>query len=146
MKRRIPWCRCRMSLLVSMALTVLTPNPVLVSGQTTSGTLIGQVLDSARKGLPEVKVTVVNELNRNTRAVLTNLDGVYKLYFLAPGSYTITASAEGYSDGSVKGFVIPLNVTTPLYPPEITLQPVTKSAPAPVAQTVSGTELARTIT
>src|SRR5260370_14846790 len=89
-----------------------------VEGQTTSGTLIGQVLGASGGGLGEVRVVAVNERNSNTRAVLANQEGIYHFYFLTPGLYTITASHDGYADGSVNHFEIPLNVTTPLRPPD----------------------------
>jgi hypothetical protein len=100
-----------------------------VAGQTTSGTLIGQVLGVTGAGLGDVKVVAVNERNSNTRAVLTNQEGTYHFYFLTPGLYTITASHDGYTDGSVNHFEIPLNVTTPLRPPDITLRPIAPATP-----------------
>ena len=120
-----------------------------VIAQTTSGTLIGQVLGASGGGLGEVKVVAVNERNSNTRAVLTNQDGIYHFYFLTPGLYTITASHDGYSDGSVNHFEIPLNVTTPLRPPDITLRPLTAPAPTPSATAgtpTGGAERGRDIT
>src|SRR5262249_41395102 len=61
-------------------------------------------------------------------------------YFLTPGLYTITASHDGYSDGSVNHFEIPLNVTTPLRPPDIPLRPIASATPTttPAAATPSG--------
>jgi len=100
------------------------------AGQTTSATITGQVFDDAGKGLQNVKVTVINEGNSNTRAILTDQQGVYNFYFLTPGLYTITASHEGYSDGTVIHFEVPLNCITPLRPPDITLRRPTVAGPA----------------
>src|SRR5262245_17777379 len=101
----------------------------LCNAQTTSGTLIGQVFGQNNTPLGGAKVTVVNENNGNVRATRTGTDGSYTVSFLTPGSYTITASLDKYADGSIKGFIIPLNATTPLRPPRITLTPITRATP-----------------
>src|SRR5262245_17910940 len=97
--------------------------------QTTSGTLIGQVFGQNSTPLGGAKVTVINENNGNTRATRTIGDGSYTVSFLTPGSYTITASLDKYTDSSIRGFIIPLNATTPLRPPRITLTPITGATP-----------------
>jgi hypothetical protein len=120
-----------------------------VEAQTTSGTIVGQVYDDTSKGFPDVKVVVVNEVNSNTRAILTNQQGVYSFYFLSPGLYSITASHEGYSDGTVIHFEVPLNVITPLRPPDITLRPAsvtTTTVPAPAQSSGGGSEGVPSIT
>ena len=112
----------------SFLLAVGGPAPG-AGAQTTSGTLIGQVFGDNNAPLGGAKVTVVNENNGNTRATRTIADGSYTVSFLTPGSYTITASLDQYTEGSIKGFIIPLNATTPLNPPRITLSHAGATAP-----------------
>lgn len=101
--------------------------PVLA--QTTSGTLIGQVLDQSGAGLANAKVTITNEHNGNIRATVTDSGGTYTVAFLTPGFYSITAAFPGYTGNSVTGFQIPLNQRTPLRPPKITMTPVQATQP-----------------
>jgi hypothetical protein len=141
---------CRHALVSLAALLALyiahTPG---AKGQTTSGTISGQVFDEAGKGFPDTKVVIVNELNSNTRAILTDQQGIYTFYFLSPGLYTITASHEGYTGNTVTHFEVPLNVITPIRPPDITLRPAgisTTTAPQPARASPGSSEGAPAIT
>ncbi|MGH9762657.1 MAG: carboxypeptidase regulatory-like domain-containing protein, partial [Blastocatellia bacterium] len=112
----------------------------VASSQTTSGKLVGQVLDSSGKPLSGAKVTVINENNGNARATVTDTTGQYIVPFLTPGSYSISATLDSFTGAGVKGFIIPLNSTTDLRPPDITLAPVvspqtTSAQPQPSTQT-----------
>ncbi|HSB09811.1 MAG TPA: TonB-dependent receptor, partial [Blastocatellia bacterium] len=110
------------------------------AAQSTSGTLIGQVFDSNSRPVVDAKVTILNENNGNARATRTDQNGTYEVPFLPPGFYTITAEMTGYAGGPITGFRIPLNATTPLRPPHITLNPVTTAAPTqPAAAPRTGT-------
>lgn len=122
---------------VTLLLSTLLPlRPALA--QSTSGTLIGQVFDNNSRPAVDAKVTVLNENNGNERATRTDATGGYEMSFLPPGFYTITASMTGYEGEPITGFRIPLNATTPLRPPHITLKPVTTVAPAPTQPRPTG--------
>src|SRR5262245_10250297 len=127
----------------ALAVAVL---PQLSQAQTTSGTVIGQVLDKGGDGLAKAKITITNENNGNTRATLTDGTGTYTVAFLTPGFYTIAASLEGYQDNSVNGFQVPLNQTTPLRPPKITLSPGTTPPARPTPTTGQPAETAPLVT
>jgi hypothetical protein len=79
------------------------------------------------------KVLVTNEDNGNNRTRLTNDGGEYEFFNLQPGVYRITGSLEGYQDGVVVHFVVPLNVITPLKPPDITLLPLAVATAPPAS-------------
>ena len=117
------------SIAIIISILLAAGVPVSAAAQTTSGTLIGQVFGDNNAPLGGAKITVVNENNGNTRATRTIGDGSYTVSFLTPGSYTITASLDQYTEGSIKGFIIPLNATTPLKPPRITLSHAGATAP-----------------
>ncbi|HKV40315.1 MAG TPA: carboxypeptidase-like regulatory domain-containing protein, partial [Blastocatellia bacterium] len=119
-----------LKLIGGAALVCLIGSSTIAGAQTTSGRLVGQVLDQSRSPLADAKVTVVNERNGNARATVTGTDGRYIVPFLTPGSYSITATLTGYQDSGVKGFIVPLNSTSDLRPPDITLlQPSPTAAP-----------------
>jgi hypothetical protein len=106
-----------------------------VAAQSTSGTVIGQVFDSSSKPISDAKVTIVNENNGNARATRTDQTGTYTVPFLVPGIYTITASIAGFSGGPITGFRIPLNFTSALRPPDITLHAITTTQQPPAQPT-----------
>jgi Carboxypeptidase regulatory-like domain/TonB dependent receptor len=137
MSRSFYRLRVRFSTVAGSALLLFQLLPAQpVSAQSTSGTLIGQVFDGARKPMADVKITVVNENNGNARATRTDDTGTYTVPFLVPGFYTITASMPGFDGGPVR-MGIPLNATTPLRPPDVTLRPTTgaSSGPQPAPST-----------
>ena len=102
--------------------------------QSTSGTMIGRVFKPQGEPLPNAKVTLIYENNGTVRATLTDSEGRYIFTFLYPGLYTISASAEGYLDSIPHtGFRVPLNFTSELRPPEITMRPVASTNPDPGA-------------
>jgi hypothetical protein len=88
----------------------------------TAGAATGRIFEGNLLPLPGVKVTVVNEQNGNTRATITDATGTYRVQFLTPGTYSITASKEGFADSAVP-VVVPLGSTKEIKPPDITLKP-----------------------
>ncbi|MFY9574409.1 MAG: carboxypeptidase-like regulatory domain-containing protein [Blastocatellia bacterium] len=126
---------------VATIVLLLSPlfTPRQANAQSTSGTLIGQVFDDSNKPMVDVRVSVVNENNGNARATLTDATGTYTVPFLVPGFYVISGSKTGFEGNSVR-MGIPLNATTPLRPPDITLRPTPASTvPAQPAPTTSST-------
>jgi hypothetical protein len=61
-------------------------------GQTSLGTMVGNVLDATGAAIPQVSVTVKNQGTSATRAVITNQDGAYTIPSLPVGMYTETSS------------------------------------------------------
>ena len=130
---------------VVITLIFITINPMLPPrawAQTTSGKVIGQVLDPAGIGIADAKVTVINENNGNTVATVTDLKGVYIVPYLPPGLYSIKAVRDGYAENGVAGFPVPLNQTSDLTPPNITLQPATT---ATTTATLPATQVTETV-
>src|SRR5215469_3023865 len=64
--------------------------------QQTLGGITGEVTDASGGVIPNVNVTVVDELTSLTRNATTNAAGVYLFVNLPIGSYTLTYKAEGY--------------------------------------------------
>src|SRR5687768_8618464 len=70
----------------------------IASGQTTSGTILGEIRDSTGGALPGVTVIAVNQANGAKREVVTDALGLYRFSALPPGQYTLTASLGGFRE------------------------------------------------
>lgn len=67
-----------------------------VFAQETRGSLTGRITDQTSAVMPAVKVAVVHATTGVKTQTSTNNDGVYQLPFLLPGSYRLTAEAQGF--------------------------------------------------
>lgn len=82
--------------------------PALASAQggAISASLGGRVVDGTGSVLPGVTVTVTNEATNQTRTVVSDTSGVYRVYGLTPSSYTLVAELQGFSTIRVTGLVL----------------------------------------
>ncbi len=62
----------------------------------TSGDIAGTIVDPSKAALPNAVVTVVNDATGAVHKTVANTEGLYRVSFLEPGHYTITASAPGF--------------------------------------------------
>ncbi len=84
----------RVLLRASLAL-MLACLPGLALGQeATTGSIIGMVVDLDGEFLADVTVQI--ESNQGTRGVVTDEDGLFRIPYLTPGIYSLTASRSGY--------------------------------------------------
>jgi hypothetical protein len=67
-----------------------------LAGQTPTGTLQGTVQDSTRGAVPGAKISIVNQATNETRELVTDSAGRYIQPFLLAGTYSVTASKEGF--------------------------------------------------
>lgn len=74
--------------------------PAIALGQTTTGTILGEVKDSTGGTLPGVTVTAVNQANGLTREAVTDELGNYRFTAMPPGLYTVTASLTGFKEAT----------------------------------------------
>lgn len=87
--------------------TVLTAAQVQPSATAGGGTkaalgaLVGVVTNSAKMPVAGATVTAVRADGGSIRATVANSDGVYSFADLAPGVWSITSEAEGYSETAV---------------------------------------------
>jgi hypothetical protein len=61
-----------------------------------TGVIKGVISDNAGAPLPGVNVTADSPALMNTAAAVTDADGAYRLVNLPPGTYTLTASLQGF--------------------------------------------------
>jgi Carboxypeptidase regulatory-like domain/TonB dependent receptor len=91
----------RRSRVVAM-FAMLTVAAVLALAQTQSARLQGLVRDASGAVVPGAKVVAVNDLTKATSEVTSNETGLYVFPVLAPGTYTMTVEAGGFSKTVMK--------------------------------------------
>ena len=81
------------------------------AAQTATGTIIGHVTDSSGAILPGVEVTAVNPEKGFNAKTTTDEQGIYRLFYLAPASYTISFEHAGFSKLEREGIELRSNDT-----------------------------------
>jgi hypothetical protein len=95
--------------------------------QTTTGTLIGMILDENGQPLQGALVKVTNVDNGFPYSVLTDENGFYTIELLPAGEYDITAAREGYQSKTLPRYPVDVGERKIVQPPPIRLTPI--SAP-----------------
>jgi hypothetical protein len=83
--------------LLALLVIALMMAPSLMAQSLVSGDLTGTVTDPSGAVVSGATVTLKNDGTGQTRNATTNGSGAYRFSLLAPGSYTVTASASGFS-------------------------------------------------
>ncbi len=73
-----------------------------LSQSTTSGDITGTVTDPSGAVVPNAKVTATNDATAEAHTATSNGQGAYRLSFLKPGTYTISATASGFQAATRK--------------------------------------------
>src|ERR1700674_5995705 len=76
--------------------------------QTVGGTILGRMTDPSGAVVPNGKIEIKNRETGLSRPVTTNGSGLYVAPDLAPGTYEVIATAEGFETVVVSG--VSLNV------------------------------------
>ena len=80
-----------------VAVLLVTPPSNKLNGQTTtSGGLTGVVTDSSHALVPEASVEIKDNAKGTVQSTKTDVNGVYRFFFLAPSSYTLTITHTGF--------------------------------------------------
>ncbi len=115
---------------------------LLAFAQQETGSITGQVLDPAGGAVPGAQVTIRNESTSASFKALSDDTGFYRAPQLSPGTYTITATASGFSTLVRGGIVVRVNdrlrVDLPLQVGAVSEQ-VTVEAAAPLLQAEDAT-------
>jgi len=83
--------------LLAMLVIALTMAPSLMAQSLVSGDMTGTVTDPSGAVVSGASVTLKSNANGQTRTATTNSSGAFRFSLLSPGSYTITATAKGFS-------------------------------------------------
>jgi hypothetical protein len=81
---------------VGLALTLVLLFAATVSAQITSGSISGTVVDPSSQVIPAAELTLINEVNGETRAGATNASGDFNFSGLGPSTYTVRVTAPGF--------------------------------------------------
>ena len=92
-----------------LALAVLLGGNRVAWGQSTSGDIVGTVLDKSGAVIPGATVTAKNEATGVATTVQANKVGDFRISNLLEGKYSITGSAQGFATLTLKGFDVQLN-------------------------------------
>jgi Carboxypeptidase regulatory-like domain len=82
-----------------------------VFAQATSGDVTGKVADASGAVVPNVLVVAENDATGVRTSATTGADGAYRLSNLPVGSYTVSASATGFAQATLKNVSVQLNNT-----------------------------------
>ncbi|MBE0658266.1 MAG: TonB-dependent receptor [Bryobacteraceae bacterium] len=85
-----------------------------LSAQISSGTLQGEVKDSAQGLMDGAQVTARSREMGFTRSAFTGSAGVYRMENLAPGTYAVTASRPGFETARAAEVLVEVNGRTRL--------------------------------
>ncbi len=83
--------------LLSVLVIALLMTPSLVAQSLVSGDITGTVTDPSGAVVPNATVTLKSTSTGQTRNTTTNNNGAYRFSLLQPGTYTVTATATGFS-------------------------------------------------
>ncbi len=113
---------------------------IQTNAQVTYGSITGTVFDSTGAVVPNVKIVVTSDATNATSQMTSGADGIFSVPNLAPGMYTISATAPGFSTQLVKNTVVSIQQTTRV---DLVLKTgsvqtqITVDAAPPVVQTTS---------
>ncbi len=116
--------------------------------QAVTGSIVGTVTDSTGAAIPGATIVVTDISKGVSQAVQSNASGNYTVYRLVPDSYSIKATAKGFTPAEVQNLTVNAGDATEsnlVFQVEGTNQTVTVSAGAPALQT-SSADVANVIT
>jgi hypothetical protein len=120
-----------------------------------NASLTGTVQDSTGAVIPGAAVTLTNTATQQVRTLTTNASGVYTFSELAPGSYTVSATAANFSTGTVDNVAVvaetPRNVDVTLQPGKASetvtvngdTQPALQTSDASIGATINSDQITR---
>src|SRR5665213_2736064 len=83
-----------------------------VAAQTSQGTIAGTVTDPTGAAVVGASVTATNTVGSDKRSVKTSAIGEYHIDAVTPSTYTISATAPGFSSKEIKEVVVNASVVT----------------------------------
>jgi hypothetical protein len=85
---------------------VLLVTPVPAWAQSDTGVIDGRIYDQTKAALPGVTVTARNVGTGFSRSAVSGPTGTYRIEFLPPGTYEVTAEIQGFSSMVFKGAIV----------------------------------------
>src|SRR5581483_1879569 len=104
--------------LLSVATLALILGPATVlRAQTATGNIVGRVTDTSGAVIAGAQVTALNPEKGLTFRTVTDQEGMYRFYYLAPATYTLTVTQTGFSTVERPGVQLQSNES-----PEVDIQ------------------------
>jgi Carboxypeptidase regulatory-like domain len=119
---------------VVMIVLWLAGNSVPVSAQSTFGSLVGVVQDKTQAVVPGAKVTIRRLEDNSIRSSTSDQNGSFEFLNLKPGTYALSAQADGFSEFQVPSAELTSRQTLRI---DITLGIKSQSQSVEVADTVA---------
>lgn len=126
-------------MLLAAGLFFLIPQ---LNGQTTAGLITGVVEDTSGAVIPNAEVTVTNKSTGSTKATESRNDGVYLFPQLAPGTYVVAVSKQGFATRQADNVLLQVNQSVTLnfqLGVGVASQTVTVTGAPPALNTTSAT-------
>jgi hypothetical protein len=127
-------------LVAASALLVLLSCSAILA-QETRGTILGTVRDSSGAVVPGATVTVTNTGTNLSNNAVSNESGAFEVPYLTPGTYTVSATAQGFKKFVQQGVIVNVggraNVDVILEVGAVT-EEVVITGTAPLLDTTSG--------
>jgi hypothetical protein len=95
---RLNWRRESVPVLVFLAFAIGILGCIRVNAQIRDGTLSGKVTSPSGAPVANARLVLKNVARSDVRSVTLSSDGTYTAVNLLPGTYEITASAQGFED------------------------------------------------
>lgn len=105
---KLPWVRGTMLVLAVVLL------PTAAAFAQSVGSIAGSVMDPSKAGVPGAVVTARNEGTGAVREVVTDTVGRYAIPLLPIGTYTVTASMEGFQTQELTRIVLEVQASLTL--------------------------------
>jgi carboxypeptidase family protein/TonB-dependent receptor-like protein len=128
---------------VTFAMFVLLVLSVAVArAQDTTGTILGTIVDASGGVLPGVTVAIKNTDTSQSRTVVTDAAGRYRVPLLAPGHYEVTAQISGFQTMVRSGITVTVGQQA-VVDARMSLgnvsESITVEGAAPLVETTTGT-------
>ena len=82
---------------------LLLTAPLLLSAQSTFGTILGTVTDASGAVVPQAKIVITNQGENASRTVSTDSQGNFEALNLKAGNYTVMGEAGGFKTSKTTG-------------------------------------------
>lgn len=96
----------RKSLITLSVLLLMVPGLRMFGQAGATGTILGTITDSTGAVLPNAKVTITNTATNVSNNTVTSSTGDYTVPSLNPGTYTVSATGNGFQTSITKSFVL----------------------------------------
>src|SRR5215469_15304140 len=83
---------------------------------TTQGGMTGTVTDETDAAIPHARVLIHNDATNADVVLTADESGLYRAPLLAPGTYTVTFSSQGFTERREKDVIVEVNSVTTLNP------------------------------